>query len=241
MIKDQALEPERPFVQDTDTSKGEAAPVLDIKDNDLSPENARRHIMLTTRGLIEGYGVPQSAVTFDFTEDTLAAPQISLIHAKLAEVRNPQLPFLRECEWLSAWKAVEVARAFQHPQAARLPSAEAVRDGFTIRFPELARVDDPKEAREQFDWDVSRGQKSWLDKVLERQPDLSRGEAAVQLFDVLEEQSLINDLVTSRDMARRMDQPVPGVQTAAEANGAMGPRVRDGEQDADRTRPQDAA
>lgn len=225
--KQQLIEPGVPWVMNVDQT--DTNPEFNVQNAAVDPEMFIKHMMFKFRNVAESYGVPQSAVTFDF-EGNQPAVMLKISHERLSGLRNAQVPLYRESEKSSAWKGVAMARSLGHPKANKLPTVNQVKESFAFHLPELNRVDEPKEAREDHDWKKAHGFESDVDWVLRRFPGMARKEAMKWLMDRHKEQAEINDFVTTRNMGT---SPDGNAETAAQAFGRQGPRVRDGEQGSD--------
>jgi hypothetical protein len=169
-------------------------------------------------------------VTYDTIgkEGTERAPQIS--HDQQTILRNDQIPFMEEAEFDNAWKTVAVMRGMGHPQGPLL-SVKDVKEKFRVEFPELGAVGSTAEQNRNTDWERQHLLISDIDLVQRRHPELTRSEAKKWLEDRAEEQAAINDFKASRNLlilTPGNEQPRED-ETAAEAFGAMGPAVRDGD------------
>jgi hypothetical protein len=213
---------------------GEAAGSIkfDVHDLDISPSNYLSEIMAAYSTLVESYGVPASAVTFDWSGGQgggmeSAQPQVSIqvTKEKLNLLRNEQVRFLVPAEQQLAALSASAMREQRHKDWTQIPSPDEVWDRFVIEFGEIDTIADPKARREQDQWEREQGKRSRVDLVLRDHPYLTRREAMKLIERKVEEDSKINEFLAKRDM-----QPgAPATPTTAEVNGAMGPRVRDGQ------------
>ena len=224
VAKGQRLDPEAPIEAQTPE-----AGTVDIEsiDFDTPVTQFRDHIRFLKEDLIESFGIPDSAVSFDTVGSGQGGGErMSVTHHGLTEIRNEQVPFCRRFEGDLWPKAVAMLRAKRHPLAASLPTVDEVRDGFLLNIPQLSRVfADPQQERDHKDWKIKKGMTSQLRLLGEEHPTLTDEQLIVLQSEILEEQKEFNDEVTKRNLNMSGDGTI---QTAAEAFGATGPMIRDG-------------
>jgi len=222
-----AGDPEGPILIPTDSTDdvdGAVPPKVETHDFDTDPANNLRHIRAITEWMAESTGVQVQV-------ETNGADQwdYSWNYDALAELRTG-LMF-----WAMLWErqlwtfAVAVAKAQKHPLASKLPSREQVEAGFFLDLPPLHRkFSDPLQEQKHWDWLISRGCASFLD--VGRRFIGNRTDKALhaQITRNLEINGIYFDELTKRN--NPADGDLGGKhQTIAQAQGAMGPAVRDGQ------------
>lgn len=222
LAKGQTLDPEHPLVGETDEDGD-----LDISaiDFDTAIENFKAHIRFYQEQLIEAFGIPDSAVSHD-PKATTGGERLSVTHQGLTEIRNEHIPHCRDFE-SDLWpKAVQLMQGQRHRLAGQLPPVDAVRSGFVLEIPPLARTfADPAQERDHYDWELSRGQTSEFQLMRNRHPHLTETQIKALVEKNLEERADFLEELASRGLSGGEG----GVRTAQEAFGAMGPAVRDGQ------------
>ena len=196
-------------------------------DFDTDPENFVKHIRFIYEQLIESFGIPGHSVTFDAGSGSGSpAERLRMSHEGLTELRNEQIPYAREFEHDLVSKATRMMRAMNHPMAPDLPKDEDMDDGYRIEFAELARAfNDPMAEANYIDWQLRTGQTSVPRLLRQKNPTLSPTQTKALLDEILEEQSEWHDKVTKRNMGLDGEE---NIETAAQAFGKQGPKVRDG-------------
>lgn len=222
MATGQKKDPETP-VMVNEGREDRGATKIEALDFDTDPANFIKHIRFTYESVIESFGIPGSAVTFDATSGT-EGERLRLSNEGLTEIRNEQIPFCRRFEHELWAKAIRVLRAGMHPLRSSLPSPDVIEDAFRIEFPELARTfADPNAETAFTDWQLSKGLTSELRLLRRSNPTMNTEQLRDLHEKILEERAEFNDAVTKRNLHMSGDK----VQTAAEAFGAMGPAMRD--------------
>ena len=222
--KGQRLELQRPITANT---KGEGGTQqTGVMDLDTSPANHIETIMFRLRAVAAHYGIPGSSISLNLSADSkTSALEVEIAHDLKSALRNEQIPFARAREQESARKAVMIARSMGHKTAKDLPTADYVEAKLLCDWPELNRIEQPKDKREHTKWLISRGMISDVDIELDRNPE-HRGNRKAALTRILERQEEQAQLNVQR---AEHNNPRDGeMATAAERNGAMGPIVRDG-------------
>lgn len=179
----------------------------------------QKHLMLITRTQIESYGVPQSAITYDFMQDgaqSIPATALSLQHEKLTALRKRQMPFADRYERQSTYNLVALARAHGHEAAKGLPSLKELDSRLVIEFPPLSRFEDPKTFREEVDWQLGRGFTTDAEIYQLRHPELTLEECEEAVRKNLEVQAKFNDL-----KAKRNNDPAAEMQDENQRTGGL--------------------
>lgn len=198
-----------------------------VHDFDTSPEHFLQEIRFTIETLVESYGIPQSAVTFNVNEDggSLAT---AIQKDKLGHLRQSQIPFLARGE-ADLWPAaVAVARVAGHPLAAKLPPPDEIREMLDVQWPAMRTIDDPIQRETLYRERLKRGGVSPLDMIQEDHPELTRDECRDLLAANVADYSWLVDAITSRGL---MMDLASGLVASSQALGAMGPIVRDANKD----------
>lgn len=224
---DNQLDPEIPLTSQLE--REDPAPIVGVHDNDTSPTNFISHIRFVYESLIESFGIPQSAVSFNFAEggeSGVPMGALAIQHDRLSALRNAQIPFARRLEYASQIRAVAVARAMNHPDADSLPTVEEVSQKLELDFPELARVEDPAKLAQTYDWKLSRGLTTWPKIYQLHNPHLTLEECTEAVRENLEAQAEFYDLVARRNMS-----PGAGVESLPQAQGREGADTRDQNKD----------
>lgn len=209
--KNQLIDAERPLGKDLDSS--EPTPQFDVHDFDTPVENFIQHIMFEYRTQIEAFGIPQSSLTFDFGHDGgTPAASLAIQHERLAQLRNEQIPHMREAEARSQYVAAAVAARAGMTDL----EPEEVADRFAVEFPELNRIDEPDRLHAWWDWQIGRGQKTEIDIRQSTHPEETDEESKAAVMANLEAQADLNEFKASRRL--NTDQRM---ESEPEATGAM--------------------
>jgi hypothetical protein len=144
---------------------------------------------------------------------------MALQHERLSQLRNQLIPYAREAEHSSQWRAVSVARANGHAMGDELPTVKQVKQRLSVEWPELNRVDDPERLQRVLDWELRRGLTTDAKIMRMRRPDLSEEECQAEVMENLAAQSEVNHLKASREL-----DPASEMQDPNEATGSMGGR-----------------
>ena len=225
--KKQRLDPEVPLVADTG-EKGSQALSVSALDFDTSARNSIDHAMWIVSQVAGAYG-GQVVV-----QNAWSGARIAFSYESLTEIRNEQIPYARRFEARIWPKAVAVCRALRHPLL--LPDPEAVAEGFRVDFGTLSRsAADPQSEATHFDWLLSKGCTDQIEILRNMGNTTLNDQQLKTLLEAhLEVQAWFNDAVTKRNLGMNNRQDV---QTAAQANGALGPMVRDKKPGADAPEP----
>lgn len=191
---------------------------IDAVDFDTSPENFIAHANWIIGMEKESFGAERDE-----------AGRWIFSHEALTEIRNEQIPYAREFE-ADVWaKTVATAKANRHRLADKLPSPEAVRDGFEVRYEKLSRTfASPSEETAYKVHELSHGLIEHADMLATDFPHLSLEERRKMIMAKIEAQGDVFDAMAKRDQRRAGKEEDPKLQTAAQINGAEGPKVRDG-------------
>lgn len=220
----QTLDAEVPLVADVPREAG-AAPSITSIDFDTNPDNFTKHASWIYRNIADAYGGQVEA------DPTGITSRVVFPIEALTEIRNEQIPQARQFERDLWAAAVDMCRKFGHPLAERLPSREQVLAGFRIDFGKLSRrFADPAAETAWMDWLISKGATDQVE-VLRAQGNTTLDDQQLRkvLEKHLENQEWFNDAVTKRNL----NMSGSDVQTAAEAFGAMGPKMRDAKPSSD--------
>jgi hypothetical protein len=214
-VKRQPMDPEMGVAINVDVGPGKLPPTVTSVDFNTSPENFYADIDGTKRAVAGAYGGTvdeHGRIVFDVDA--------------LTEIRKEQIPPSRAFELQLWYCAVAMCRKLRHPLGADLPEPETIRDSLAVDFGKLSRTfADPKQESEHNDWLLSKGAIDQVD-ILRAQgnQNLDDEQLKKKLEANLENQAWFNDAVTRRNLGMNGSD----VTTAAEANGALGPAVRDG-------------
>lgn len=189
---------------------------------DTDPANFQKEIRFTIEAMAESTGVPVTV-----TSGGDSKHDIEYDYGALTELRNAQIWHARNFE-LELWsKAVAYAKKAHHPLWSDLPTSEEVDNGFQVEFTRLARkFADPQQERDHMDWLLSKGAARILDVIRDSFPTMSDEQLRLMLHRNLEENGEFYDEVAKRNAV--MNPTTNTILDAAQANGAMGPAVRDG-------------
>lgn len=203
---------------------------FNVNDLDLSPQHYLMQIAAGYAALVESYGIPASAVTFDWSggqgggmESVQPTVSIQVTKEKLNLLRNKQIRFLLPAERYLHTLSASVMRGQRHRNWSQIPPPDEVWDSTVTEFGEIDTIADPKQRREQDQWEREQGLKSRIDLVQRKFPEMTRREALEFIKRNVDEDSEINEILAERN------QPLggPAAPTTAELNGAQGPMVRD--------------
>jgi len=217
VVREQAMDTETGIEINVDLAPGKQPPTVQALDYDTPPDNSITHANDVRRRVAAAYGGTvdeKGRMVFDADA--------------LTEIRRGQIPRAMDFErelWVSA---IAMCKAMRHPMAAELPDPEKVRNGFSVAFGKLTRkFGDPKNERDHVDWLVSKGAMTQLD-ILREQGNESLDEEQLQAtIEInLERQAWFNDAVTKRNLS----MVAGNAATAPQAFGALGPMVRDAQQ-----------
>lgn len=217
MADGQKLDPERPLMGNL--PEDAENPQIGAVDFDTDPERFIKHLMFKVRTQVERKGVPQSAITFDYGEESAPALALTIQHEKLSALRNAQKPFAIDNEHSSQWKIVALCKEAGAEGAESLPDPDKVREGFGLVIPELNRVDEPEKLQKQIEFELGRGFTTDALEYQKRNPHLTRDESKDEVMANLEEQADFNELKTKRNTAGNDEMLDENQQ-----NGQMGGR-----------------
>lgn len=217
----QVLDAEAPLTSDVPPNAG-PAPAINVVDFDTDPASYIKHAGWIYRNIADAYGGHVEADEAD------GSARVVFSIESLTEIRNEQIPHARQFERDLWATAVDMCHKLNHPLASRLPTREQVLAGFRIDFGKLSRrFSDPQAEQAWNDWLLSKGATDQLE-ILRAQGNTTLDDE--QLKDLatryLENQAWFNDAVTKRNLGMNGQQDV---LNAAQANGALGPMVRDAE------------
>lgn len=213
--KQQPIDPEMGVAINVDVGAGKQPPTVTTVDFNTSPENFYSDINGTKRAVAGAYGGTvdeHGRIIFDVDA--------------LTEIRKEQIPPARAFEVELWYAAVSMCQKLRHPLGADLPSPAQIETSLAVDFGKLSRTfADPAQEAAHNDWLLSKGSIDQID-ILRAQgnQNLDDEQLKKKLEANLENQAWFNDAVTTRNLGMNGSDVV----TAAEANGALGPAVRDG-------------
>ena len=216
----QMLDPELAFTAKTNQINALTVSMVDMQ---VDPGAFLNEIRFTLENIIESYGIPQSAVTFDTSsEGGFMAAQIQ--KDKLGHLRQAQIPYLTRGE-MDLWPtAVAVARVAGHPLGRQLPPPDEVREMLDIQWPVMRTIDDPIQREELYAARLKRGGVSPIDMIQEDHPELTRDECRTLMESNLAEQAALIEEFTKRNLVMDLSS---GLIASSEAMGKLGPIIRD--------------
>lgn len=219
MAKGQNLgDPVTPVV--IETNEGAAVSLTSIP-FDTPVTNFLGHIRFWYAAAAESTGVP-AMISQDGSQIDL-----EFAYDGLSELRDEQVQYCDAFEMDLAVAMIAAAEDGKHPLfvAGKLPSVEEVRKGFRAEFGQMARrFADPQQQRDQDDWEIRHGIKSFVDLVCKRYPNVDRDELIAQIKTTIEENGLLWDMLAKHQIGA--DASGKAITSAAE-NGAKGPAARD--------------
>lgn len=203
---------------------------LEAHDVVVDPAQAIGEIMFEYSNLVQAYGIPPSSITWQYSggsqgmETVTPVATIQATRERLNHLRAGQIRFLDPAERTMAVYSAAMVRSLKHPLWSKIPKPDEVADQFTIEWQEIDTIADPKERRNQDDWDHKHGLISRVDFAQRKHTNLSRRAALELIKRNVEEDSEVNEILAERN------QPLGGAvaPTTAQVNGTMGPLVRDG-------------
>jgi hypothetical protein len=209
----------------------EGALIVPAKDNspidaatldfDTSPEHFAQQIRLYYEVMAESTGVP----IVSLTSQNGAAVDVEFSFDGLTEIRNSQISHCRDFDKELAISLCHTARMDKYDEADQLPSVDELRKGYRVDFGKMSRrFDDPVKETQYKDWQIKYGLTDPLELLRPMHPEASAEELEAIWREHLERTSEWNDEITKRNMAS--DQNTGGMVTAAQANGALGPKVK---------------
>ena len=221
IARGQLLDPELAL---TIESRTQNATTVQVQDFNTPPTNHLDEIRFTLENIIESYGIPQSAVTYDVGKDGgfMAA---SIKKERLGHLREAQVPYLTRGE-MELWPAaVAVARVAGHPLGSKLPPPDEIREMLDIQWPRLKVVDDPIQREALYKEQLRRGGVSPVDMVQEDNPHLTRSECIELMKRNLADYAALASELAERNLVMDLNN---GIIASSEAFGRLGPAVRDG-------------
>lgn len=219
MPRGQVLDPELALTISSDPQ----ATTVQVSDFDTDPKNFLAEIRFILEVIIESYGIPQSAVTYDVGQE--GGPlAISIKKERLGHLRAAQIPFLDRGEHELWPAAVAIARVAGHPLGRRLPPPDEVREMLDVQWPRLRVIDDPLARETLYKEQLKRGGVSPIDMLQEDRPDLTREECQELMRQNLADYAALAEELTSRNLVLDLSN---GVIASSEAFGRMGPAIRD--------------
>lgn len=219
VARGQMQDPELAFIADSPAQ----AVTVEVHDFDTPPENFLNSIRFVMETLVESYGVPQSAVSYDVDKDG-GALAMSIKKERLGHIRESQIPYMDRGERELWPHAVAVCKAAGHPLADRLPPPEEVAEMLDLQWPVMRVIDDPEKRESLYALKIRRGGASPVDMIQEDFPHLTREECIEQMRRNLADQSALAEELASRNLVADLSN---GVMSTAEVLGRMGPIVRD--------------
>jgi len=208
---------------------------FEVHNFDTSPQNTLQHIRAEVEWMAESTGVPVQVST-----DGGSQWDYSWDHEALAELRKALHWWAIVWERQLWFAAVSIAKFQRHPLASRLPDPKLIEEGFTLTLPPLHRkFSDPIAEQAWWAGQLKNGQASVLDMARRYHGQLSDRAHTDAIMRRLAINISFWDLVASRNQPLGLDGNVPptaavtggpnGFTTAAQAQGALGPAVRDGQ------------
>jgi hypothetical protein len=195
----------------------DAMPSISAVDMSQGPEQFVAQIQFIAKSQIRAFGIPDSALTFDFDKSgTLAVMALSLQHDQLTQLRNKQIRFAHEAETRSQYNLAALCKAAGHPLADALPDLETFAASLEIEFTDLTRIEDPATKQAELDWKLKRGMTTDAHVYQEAHPDLTLEEAKAEVLANLETQAEFNELKANRNM-----DPAAEMLDGNEATGGM--------------------
>lgn len=226
----QNLADDKPIVGRTANSNipGSAVSIAAIP-YDTDPTNFFKEIRFTIENMAESTGVPVTVTSaIDSNYD------LQFDHDKLTELRDDLVWHAERFE-RDLWPAVVgVVAASDHELADQVPAIDEVMDGFSIEFGRLTRrFADPKQERDDWDWKISKGIKTFADAYRRYVDTFSTdSDAEKAIAENMEKSGKVWTLAAQHNAGMRPDA-APGspessaIVGRAQVNGALGPMVRD--------------
>ncbi|MCY1055430.1 hypothetical protein [Nannocystis sp. SCPEA4] len=219
MPRGQVLDPELALTISSDAQ----ATTVQVSDFDTDPKNFLAEIRFVLETIIESYGIPQSAVTYDVGQE--GGPlAISIKKERLGSLRAAQIPFLDRGEHELWPAAVAIARVAGHPLASKLPPPDEVKEMLDVQWPRLRVIDNPLEREALYKEQLKRGGVSPVDMIQEDHPELTREECIDLMKQNLADYAALSEELAARNLVMDLAN---GVIASSEAFGRLGPQVRD--------------
>jgi hypothetical protein len=221
VAKGQKPDPEQNI--EMDVPQGPGGVSIQALDFDTDPANAMKQILFLKEQAVEAFGIPGSAVTFDFRSGS-EGERLRVTQEGLTEIRDTQIPFSRSFEHGLWGKSVALARSFGHRLANELPTDEEMRVGYQVRYPKLGRVfNDPQVEMEWTDFEIAKGGLSRVEWMRLRNPAMDDSQVRALMTQFLEEETWWINELAKRNMATNPDG---NIETLAQAAGRVGGLTR---------------
>lgn len=222
----QKIDPEGSVIVDTG-GQGTGVVHMNVHDFETSPDAFIKHIRFLKDEAIESFGIPGYAVTYDSEAGTDSGERLRITQDGLTEIREQQIPFAREFEHELVRKMVAFAISSGHRLGPSLPSAEAVRDGYRVQFPQVAKIfNDPTVEMAYVDWQIAKGLTSRKEQFRIRNSEITDEKQVDTLWhQYMDEESEWNDAMAARHMSPGADPSERGNndnETAAQIDGRQG-------------------
>jgi hypothetical protein len=206
----------------------DAAPqTVDVKvlDRTTSAQAYLAEIQALVNVAVARYGIDPASITYTNDQTNWGALSIAARGEGLARQRDSQVRLVKAAE-MQLWPMLaDIVRASEHRHAGAMPRAEKFREMLTVEFPDLASPADIRARMEAFELEQKHGQKTVIDLLMERRPELTREEATRVIDSNYQDYAARLEFIASRNVT--MD-PERGVQSIAEVQGREGGR-RSGE------------
>lgn len=201
-----------------------------------SPDDHLRVLNFIISSAALGEGFPPEAITISTPLDVgkmggSRLPSVSIKEGHRAILRLGQIEHFREWERDLAVAIVSTARGAGLDVAEQLPPIDEIRERTQVEWAQLDTIDDPAKRREQDQWEIERGLSSRVDIYRRTHPELTREQALEDLKRNANEDGEIHQILAARNQPR--DPRAQGLEppgsslTPAQANGALGPIIRD--------------
>ena len=212
----QVFHPEQPFEAQTDNPENFK---FTIEDMVTSVDEFQKHISIIYHELAESFGIDSSAIDFDSSvqgaENTVGLGQAQQ-HARLAEIREDHIQWLRVAEKDLTWKTALMAQRFNHPNSV---DPSIVKDNYEVVWGPLMFVDHPQIRTQVQAERIKLGVMSPVDVVLADHPDWTREMAMKWIEQITEEKRAIAEFHAANNLPT--DQ-VEANMTVAERQGQEG-------------------
>jgi hypothetical protein len=205
-----------------------------------SPDDHLRVLNFIISSAALGEGFPPEAITISTPLDVgkmggSRLPSVSIKEGHRAILRLGQIEHFREWERDLAVAIVSTARGAGLDIADQLPPIDEIRERTQVEWAQLDTIDDPSKRREQDQWEIERGLASRVDIYRRTHPELTRDQALEELKRNANEDGVIHQILAARNQPRdpraQQLEPPGSSLTPAQANGVMGPIVRDQQRD----------
>lgn len=199
--------------------------MIEIHDINSSVEQFHRDIAFEVERVVETYGIPGQAVTYDF-DSGAEAERLTVQHDALSQVRQEQVEYVVRFEKRLLHVMAQVLERGAHPLASDL-DPDAIAESFHMEVPPLSRVDDPMKIEQWRALVRKRAGKSEIDFIQDDHPGMSREEAMIRMERVVTDRSKLADELAKHSMTMGPD----GILTTPELAGAMGTPAREANKD----------